>query len=83
MSFLKVLNQYGKSVQRQIDRTPGPNLNSKRVKAITYYKESMHKICALGPAPEGAPEGFIMRTAEELEPVRMGFNKFVVIKEAE
>ena len=79
MSFLTVLDQYGKRVQRQIDRTPGPILNPKRVKAVTYYKDAMFKICALGDLEPS--EGFVMRTAEELEPVRMGFNKFVVIKE--
>ena len=80
MGFTQVFVQYGKHILKMMDRTPGPTLNVKRSKVVDYCGTAQDQIKALG-VHEDTGEGFVMRTAEELEPVRMGFNKFVVIKE--
>lgn len=84
MSFRAVLSQYDKALGKQLkrmDRQGRDFFTRDEQAAIKYYNMSSLQVEALEVTPEGTPEGFVMRTSEELEPVRMGFDKFVVVKE--
>ena len=66
MGFRQVLSEYDKHVYKLVDRTPGPVLNAKRSKVMSYCEDAVAKIKALGDV-ELTGEGFVMRTDDQLE----------------
>lgn len=78
--FTQVLAQYSRAITQQVkrrDRQHRDFFTKDEQKANTFYFDSRAKVGALDEA-EPTGEGFVMRTADELAPVRLGFGAPVV-----
>jgi hypothetical protein len=79
--FTQVLAQYIEAVSNQLKRRNRQKrdfFTKDEQAALKWYGQASQQIEALKVEPTG--EGFVMRTAAELAPVRLGFGAPVVKK---
>lgn len=75
MSFTKVMERYVSAIAKQINRKNRQGrtqFTRNENAAIRYYSDAAQKLNEMNELTPG--EGFEMRSAEELAPVKLGFS---------
>lgn len=77
MGFGQVADQYARQIEKQFNRQERQHRDfttKDEQAAVKFYTAAQQAVEALEVIPEGEPEGFVMRTAAELAPIKLGFN---------